>query len=617
MPTRVLDFGLPDSPCCQLKIGLDPSDDFTALSYRWGDTLALTTTKATLQSRMAGIEFNDLPRTLQDAVTVIRKLGLRYIWIDSLCIIQDSVEDWDTESAKMGRVYANAYVNISAGCAANTEAGFLNKKNPLELRNCEHPNLVEDHGQPKVICPSIPRPDRTLNSDILNSRGWILQERALSKRTVHFGPYEVYWECLLHSATEREPEDFRKSLASQLDQDSQGRRESWLTIRSGMHYIQDLSATDLLRVLGDNWLEESRQEEAQANWLLRNLAGKPRLVGRFHHTPDGERESCYIVTLPETRTPEASRLLATHHLWYTLVEDYSLRCLTKFTDRLPAVSGLAQIFKPSLGGEGYIAGLWVSDIINSLCWSRLASDGDEQVSMSKQDTESYVAPSFSWASLNASVTFRAERDELPVGMTSVSPYKATILDAHSTLASADPFGRITDARLRLRSYILPYKVAAKSHRSSHPVFDAPSGSQLLAENDRLMCLAVRSQIIRSKNPSHSNGEDKDCLLILPEDVDAALEQSKGKQASTNRYQRVGFVSFHVPMKRTDKSERPDCDMCKSGVFEMMNSLWEDKFGPKTEEAKAARREEEERKLAAVGYAQWQLEDMFLFEVSRT
>jgi hypothetical protein len=95
------------------------------LSHCWGSVRTLKTTKATLKLREQKISFEDLPLSFQDAVTITRKLGYRYIWIDSLCIIQDSVEDWDLESGSMDHVYSNAVVCIAAEAAPDSSLGIF------------------------------------------------------------------------------------------------------------------------------------------------------------------------------------------------------------------------------------------------------------------------------------------------------------------------------------------------------------------------------------------------------------------------------------------------------------------------------------------------------------
>ena len=83
------------------------------------------TTLDTLEDRMKDIPFNTLSCLFQDAVTVTRKIGIRYLWIDSLCIIQDSRQDWERESAAMGQVYEYAEVTISAVKSENGAPGYL------------------------------------------------------------------------------------------------------------------------------------------------------------------------------------------------------------------------------------------------------------------------------------------------------------------------------------------------------------------------------------------------------------------------------------------------------------------------------------------------------------
>ena len=122
---------------------------------------------------------NVLPKQFQDAVLVTRMLGIQYLWIDSLCIIQDSPEDWQEQSALMGQIYADAWLNISISGEAQMDRGFLNERNILSLRSCRHPSLLKkresqddrSRDMSKVVCFNVPRHDRLLNRDVLNSRG--------------------------------------------------------------------------------------------------------------------------------------------------------------------------------------------------------------------------------------------------------------------------------------------------------------------------------------------------------------------------------------------------------------------------------------------------------------
>ena len=149
-----------------------------------------------------GYTLGILSETFQDAITLIRQLRVQYIWIDSLCIVQDDRYDWETESATMAAVYQNAYLTIAAslaadgsgGCLSTREttthfAGFLN--DAAESRNCSvyvresffHDEFYTDNTG-----------TATLSNPVLG-RAWTSHERGLSTRIFHFGRVELLWEC--------------------------------------------------------------------------------------------------------------------------------------------------------------------------------------------------------------------------------------------------------------------------------------------------------------------------------------------------------------------------------------------------------------------------------------
>lgn len=148
LPTRVLDVSmlpgreqmlgmqqpwrdqLRGESCKLLQTSEGQTGLYAALSYCWGTTLPLTTTTINLKNHESGIGFNNLPRTLQDAVMVVRCLDIGYIWIDCLCILQDSKRDWEHESAHMADVYSNASLTVAASRAEHCGEGFLG---PREL----------------------------------------------------------------------------------------------------------------------------------------------------------------------------------------------------------------------------------------------------------------------------------------------------------------------------------------------------------------------------------------------------------------------------------------------------------------------------------------------------
>jgi hypothetical protein len=109
-----------------------------ALSHCWSpdEFKPIVTITRNLLERQLSIHFEDLPASFKDAMTVTRHLSFDYLWIDSLCILQDSVKDWSLESARIGAMYSNATLTISATCAAHSRQGFLRERKPIEP-SCE------------------------------------------------------------------------------------------------------------------------------------------------------------------------------------------------------------------------------------------------------------------------------------------------------------------------------------------------------------------------------------------------------------------------------------------------------------------------------------------------
>lgn len=126
MPTRVLDLQIDqNSEDVRLLSTSGCTGRYACLSYCWGAPQPTSLKSGLVSDYMKRIMLLDLPQSIQDAIRVARTLGFRYLWIDSLCIIQDSPEDKACEIEKMGRVYNNASLTISAGNADQCFSGFL------------------------------------------------------------------------------------------------------------------------------------------------------------------------------------------------------------------------------------------------------------------------------------------------------------------------------------------------------------------------------------------------------------------------------------------------------------------------------------------------------------
>lgn len=321
--------------------GLDGS--YIALSHCWGTGRMFKTTIASKKQRMRNIRLTELPRTFRHAITVTRKLDVRYLWIDSLCIIQDDAEDWALQSAEMAAIYSNSYLTIAASFARDSSRGLFRKRRILSHTvEVQHPS----DGAP-VISMMVRKPeDRILfeknhnqyeewfhpnriihNSDLethkmlqvpLLSRGWAFQERLLSTRILHFTPLELIFEC---------KNDFHCECSSM------------------------------------------RKESITAPIF-----------------------SCFTskyVDLPNT--------------WQKLVATYKTQQLTKRSDTFPALSGLAKAISDRAGASlgPYCAGLWGNYLHDGLCWS-VAGEAE----IDEEDTdEKYIAPSWSWASICGRVTW--------------------------------------------------------------------------------------------------------------------------------------------------------------------------------------------------------------------
>ncbi|MCJ1465073.1 hypothetical protein MMC07_003689 [Pseudocyphellaria aurata] len=179
---------------------------YIALSHVWGKIGTLTTTTNNITERMQGIVLSEMPKSFRDAVTVTRRLGIKYLWIDSLCILQDSATDWENESAKMGEVYKNSALTISASSAINSHVGFLIARNPLEQLTCDLQHLASDGRNAERIQVVWPEP---VNGDNrISTRGWTLQELILSPRVLHYTVSrdgingQMVWQCQTQSEAE-------------------------------------------------------------------------------------------------------------------------------------------------------------------------------------------------------------------------------------------------------------------------------------------------------------------------------------------------------------------------------------------------------------------------------
>ena len=199
LPTRVIDVG-PANGSLEPRLALSEGilGQYVALTHVWGGLVPVRTLNVNLSSHLAQLSLSSLPATFRDAVIITRRLGFRYLWIDALCIIQDSKEDWEIECARMGDIYRNSTITIAAVDAPNSRIGFLNKR-PPSISNPPSCRLsqVDSKGNSGVDIEVVQRdPIKLLDEHSpLTFRAWCIQEKLLSPRMLYFGSQQTYWDC--------------------------------------------------------------------------------------------------------------------------------------------------------------------------------------------------------------------------------------------------------------------------------------------------------------------------------------------------------------------------------------------------------------------------------------
>lgn len=308
-PTRLIDVGAKGQDNWKLCLRSDrdlESPDYLTLSYRWARDPTVLLLGSTVDTFRHGAPIANLPKTFRDAIEVARSMAVKYIWIDSLCIIQDSPEDWAQESILMHDVYAGSACTIAASASEDPEGGLFRPRKATDVQL----------GFIKIDLPTLGTKYfrvwdqfymNRLTHGPLTNRGWVFQERVLSPRVLHFSQYQIAWECFAMSKCETFP----------------------------------------------NW----SPYPAEAEYLL----GPKTLHGFLDRT---------LVTgfRPPKKTDEDKTMSGgVYDQWMHFVQAYSRCAFTCPQDRLIAMEGIAKLFEKHTG-DVYLAGLWRSRIIEGLNW---------------------------------------------------------------------------------------------------------------------------------------------------------------------------------------------------------------------------------------------------------
>jgi hypothetical protein len=163
---------------------------YAALSHCWGNAQPLRTLSTTIAHFQQGISTKILPQTFLDAIFIARSLDFQYLWIDSLCIVQDSVADWEEQSSMMASIYSNADLVLGASAAASASEGFLGARYPYREGNV----AVQVNGAQTTFVYRLLH-HHIYSEEPLDKRGWALQERLCAQRFLSYGKWEMLWEC--------------------------------------------------------------------------------------------------------------------------------------------------------------------------------------------------------------------------------------------------------------------------------------------------------------------------------------------------------------------------------------------------------------------------------------
>ena len=350
-PTRLIDVGSTDDP---VKVIFDTSSiscvPYLTLSHCWGNAKFLQLTGATADELQQGIAVSKLPKTFQDAIQVTRQVGFQYLWIDSLCIVQnrDDLTDWLKEASLMHKVYMHAELNISATGAVDSSYGLFSDRDPERIQVHEVDLAVHNdsgHLTERQRCLGIDFRFWLSNVSFapVNRRAWVLQERLLARRVLHFGREQLLWECAEQDAAEMFPRGLPAIIAN------------------------------------TTYTKFKSLDPATDGFRIRAMGNK-----------------------------NADKRFWAHELWSRICEAYTSSRLTKPQDKLIAIAGLVKYMSAIIKDE-YVAGMWARFLASDLLWHVANSLNLEDVPASRPQV--YRAPTWSWASIDGIIDHGSITDE--------------------------------------------------------------------------------------------------------------------------------------------------------------------------------------------------------------
>ncbi|PQE04863.1 HET domain-containing protein [Rutstroemia sp. NJR-2017a BBW] len=329
LPLRVLDLGnTADSEKICLSVGEKGKERFgsyIALSYCWGTGTGKAplycTTAENIDNFKSGVDIHTLPKTFIDSILLCKHLGVNYIWIDAMCIIQGDANDWNEQAPQMGDIYSNAIFTIAAATGDNSQSGLFVDRDPRPnypaTLNCQY--TTEDGlttSATFLTCKDFVNEKR----GHLDTRGWTFQEYYLPSRTLRFSQFGMYWSCSSINASEAMPMGIKPSNNKSdydnyirknkkiipTDWEDKRRRYSWwyqaMTMYSDRTFTKECDRLIALSGLAANF-QESRDDFVYGLWKSDIAHG---LAWRLYHGEPGDEEVTKSPHLPSSSLPSWS-----------------------------------------------------------------------------------------------------------------------------------------------------------------------------------------------------------------------------------------------------------------------------------------------------------------------
>ncbi|KAL2064515.1 hypothetical protein VTL71DRAFT_3652 [Oculimacula yallundae] len=396
---------------------------YATLSHCWGTCTPFKLTSQNLADCKDGLPMHNLNKAFQDAIGITYRLGIRYLWIDSVCIIQDSLDDWELESSDMGAIYNHGILNIAATAFTDGANGLFVKRDPDVLIPI---GITKDEDQCVSSRGGSERDDLDLklkkgnyllmdafvwkegiDEAPLCKRGWVTQERALSVRTLYFGKEQLFWECCSHNASEGFPTGFP----------------------DGTFMAKPKS------FLGPQYPDKQERLELAEPVSIRGM------------------------TLEQTK-------------WLLIVLIYTQCSLTFGKDKLVAISGLAGRLSKDIGCK-YLAGLWRRDLEHQLLWKV-----NKTYPAPKQGV--MRGPSWSWASVDGAIDIPSWHGFIRSNMPGEITWLSKVDSAQTCFAGPDEFGQVRSGILHITGRLGVFRIEKAA--SNDP---APQDEKLLTTNMEL------------------------------------------------------------------------------------------------------------------------------------